>query len=255
MYLPDGDTATMKSSTPSLLSRERCVSHDQHCSTARVDDAAAFLQRAASMKATSSPSAHFQTQHEPSNAAKVEVGPLSSSFYATKRVHFGNFQSVITLPAIDDPTTISSYDQDEMAKRRASVQAIVDQHSVQKNPAYHDAILFLMKSFEAENQSREGLRERVRIVRATDVRGLEGRIVPLLRLHRSMRVREVLKLQKKLLHRSNIRPEMRAPMLRRKSLKLSREARQLAFRLAQADRLDAKESNGEIVDTATTATL
>lgn len=161
--------------------------------------------------------------------------PQPSSLNQKKQVHFGSSSS-ITLPAVEDPTALY-WDQASFVERRKSDKVIMDQHSIKHSPAYHEAIVFLVKSFKSENQSREELTERVRIVRAADVRGFESKIVPLLKLQRMVAVHEVLKLQKKL---QGIRPEMKATMLRRKSLKMSREARQLAFRLAQADRLDAK---------------
>lgn len=194
-----------------------------------------FLQRAVSMR-VGPPSAIVV---EESMEAEVEVFPQQTSPFNKKRVWFGA-NSVTVVPRVENQSALW-WDQVDFAARRSLDNAAVDRHSKKEGSmTYREAVLYLMKSFQSENQSREELIEHVRTVRAANVRGLEARIVPFFKASRSYHVREILKLQKKF-EKGDIRPEMAATMLRRKSLILSRASRQFAFRMAQSDRLDVKE--------------
>lgn len=166
-----------------------------------------------------------------------------------KRVHFGEdglglCSDTLTIPPV---TSIEAdllwWDGDSLENRRSCDKVLVD--SQRENHAYHESIMFLMRSYESKHQCRQNLIDRVKTVRDADVRGLEQRVVTALKVYRNASVNEVLKLHRKLRKEGTIRPEMATVMLRQKSLKMSRAARQLSFRLAQADRQDAKEIHGE----------
>lgn len=178
--------------------------------------------------------------------AQVHVSPSTRPDDRKKGVHFESF-CTFTAPisAVDDADASNLWwDKGSLDNRRATDKHLVFKNSRRENPAFHDSIQFLMKSYKTNTQCRQKLMERVEILRDADVRGLEQRIVPKLKEMRSSSVKEVLQLQRKLRGESFTRSEIKANMLRQKSLKLSRAARQLAFRLAQADRLEAKEIYG-----------
>ena len=178
-----------------------------------------------------------------------QVQPRCSHTYYPKRVRFGTTNTVTVPPVDPEDVPMLWYDRSSLAKKRSSDRILVNKHSIKENPAYHEAVLFLMKSYKPEHKSSKKLLEKVRTVTQTEVRGLEHRIVPMLKAYRSISVKEVLKLQKKMHAEGISRPEIAAFMLRQKSAKMSRAGRQLAFRLAQADRLEAKaiyETNSDI---------
>jgi len=235
----------MKTAAPThLLSHlpRRTKSYEQLCSTVADEANVLLLQRAASMRLGTSSSA-LCTHSQVVTEAEVEVFP-SSTFVQKKRVSFGENWQVMVVPRAENKAELW-WDQLDFAARRYLDSVVVDQCKLSDDTkAYHEAVLYLMKSFQQEYQSRAELTDCVKTIRATNVRGLESRIVPLLKAQRAVSVREILKLQKKL-QAGSIRPEMASNMLRRKSLKMSRAARQLAFRNAQADRMDAKEIYAE----------
>ena len=202
-----------------------------------------LLQRAASMRVTTATPPSEQQQ--PRSDAAVLI-PDASPLCRKKRVCFGDNnnnntscqQVVAIIPRCEDPS-ILWWDQVDFAARRYLDAVVVDKYALNETDqiAYQAAIVYLLSSFQPEKQSRAALTEHVRVVRAANVRGLESRMVPLLKYSRRHGCSEILKLQRKL-RQGNLRPEMAATMLRRKSLKLSRASRQLAFRMAQADRMD-----------------
>jgi hypothetical protein len=182
---------------------------------------------------------HVHSSDQPQNQEQQ-----SYSKKQTKRVHFGTTKTV-TVPTTDqEDTPMLWYDSSSFEKRRSSDRSLVKKHSSKESPAYHEAVLFLMKSYKPEHRSSKKLLEKIRTLTQTEVRGLEHRIVPLLKVYRSISVKEVLDLQKKLRAEDFGLSETAASLLRQKSVKMSRAGRQLAFRLAQADRLEAKAIYG-----------
>lgn len=203
-----------------------------------------------------------------SSSSSVSLSSLSSEdaqIRKRKYVHFGDGPQreigqecccyTVTVPRVDPVDVHRVWWNDEsLYARRAIDKGTVEENSLQNNPLYHESMLALMHSYKKEDQSRQQLLERVRIVRETNVRGLEQRILPLLKVHRHLAIREVLKLHRALKRSDNdnrnelcsssstMHPDMAALVLRQKSLKMSRMARQLAFRMAQADELDAFSS-------------
>jgi hypothetical protein len=112
----------------------------------------------------------------------------------------------------------------------------------QEQSQYEESILFLMNSYRTKSRCRRTLSAHIQRVTKADIRGLEQRNVPILKVMRKISSKSVLELQQKLRQREGIaqNPELVATLLRRKSLKMSRGSRQLAFRLAQADHMEAK---------------
>ena len=147
-------------------------------------------------------------------------------------------QVVAVIPRCEDPSVLW-WDPVDLVARRYLDAVAVDKFALNKADqfAYHAAVDYLMTSFQPDKQSRQELTEHVRVIRSARVRGLESRMAPRLKVARRQFCGEILKLQRKL-RQANLRPEMAATMLRRKSLKLSRASRQFAFRMAQADRMD-----------------
>ena len=192
------------------------------------------------MRAATKALPSFIVSEEPIDAEVEMISPQLSTVNK-KRVCFGDNHQVIVVPRSEDPSVLW-WDQVDFAARRYLDNVVVDKHALDEKErrAYSEAVIYLMHSFQQEKLSREELIERVHVVLSANVRGLESRIVPLLKASRMHSAREILKLQQKL-KQGNIRPEMASTMLRRKSLKLSRASRQLAFRMAQADRLAVKE--------------
>jgi hypothetical protein len=195
------------------------------------------LYKAAAMRAS------FYGEDEA--APQIQVTPTRPAD-CKKRVHFGNNDSFCTypaaLPAMEDAESPTLWwDKVSLESRRSSDKRLVCKNSLRENPAFHESVIFLMKTYNANSHCRQKLMERVDTLRDADVRGLERCIVSVLKEMRVTSVKEILKFQRELQGESFTRPEIAATLLRRKSLKLSRAARQLAFRLAQADRQEAKE--------------
>jgi hypothetical protein len=163
-----------------------------------------------------------------------------------KRVHFCDVVLEVTIPPVEEEEkSLLWWKNSHFDKRRASDQSVINSNSAKKNPNYHDSLVFLMKSYK-HGQERDELLSHVHVILQADARGLEHRISSRIRSHRHVHVKEVLRLQKKLrgegaqwLYGGS---EMIELLLRKKSLKLSRPSRQLAFRLAQADTLELKHT-------------
>jgi hypothetical protein len=105
-----------------------------------------------------------------------------------------------------------------------------------------------MKSYKPEqyHHCRQMLLRHVKTVLKADVRGLEQRTVPKLKAYRKRASQSLLALQRKLQNDNGnnfryLTEDMVTTKLRQKSLQASRGSRQLAFCLAQADRLAALE--------------
>lgn len=166
---------------------------------------------------------------EPSDVLGNNGVNLASDFQQ-KQVHFGTRRTTV-IPAVPDSETSHLWwDDHALDKRRRTDKVICSRNSVNKNPSYHIAMMRLMESFDKAD--RQKLTDQVRTIRKANLRGLEHRIVHTLRGNRVRAVQGILKAQ---LQTSN--PEK----LRQTSLRLSRTSRQIAFRLAQADRLEAKD--------------
>lgn len=227
------DTSAMMKSAVGMVTG---VTPDYEQSTIRT----VVLQMAATMRA---PIYDGEKKTEP----EAQASPVTKYSSCRKRVHFPqNYTYTVTIPPVDLADADKLWwDAVSLDNRRSSDKLLADQNSLHANPVYHESVLFLMQSYKTERHCRQKLMARVQTLRDTEVRGLEQRIVTVLKAHRSISVNEVLKLQKRIQEEGNTRPEMVAVMLRQKSLKMSRAARQLAFRLAQADRQDAKEIHGE----------
>jgi hypothetical protein len=200
-----------------------------------------LLQKAAAMRSSSLVDYHHNDKPLPESimAASPIVPPVQRPA-TKKRVHFSDVAFAVTIPRAD-PTEAHKlwWDDATLLQRRACDRVAVERNSVHWNPLYHESIMYLMMSYHKEAQCRERLMERVRIVLDADVRGLEQRIVSQIKVNRHVAVKELLHMQRKLRQDGRVRPEAGTLLLRHKSLKLSRTARQLAFRLAQADQLDA----------------
>jgi hypothetical protein len=202
-----------------------------------------LLQKAAAMRSSSSSSLvdyhHDKTLPESMMTASPFVPPVQRPA-TKKRVHFSDVAFAVTIPRAEPSEAHKLWwDDATLLQRRACDRVAVEKNSVHWNPLYHESIMYLMMSYHKEAQCRERLMERVRIVLDADVRGLEQRIVSQIKVNRHVAVKEVLHMQRKLRQDGRVRPEAGTLLLRHKSLKLSRTARQLAFRLAQADQLDA----------------
>lgn len=150
---------------------------------------------------------------------------------------------VFTIPNDDEEPR--EWLQPKDLDRQRNIDRQIGNH-VSLDDEYKNSILFLLQSFKAEHYiGRQQLLDHVRVLlKHPEARGLEHRIAVVLK---SKRIKAVHKL---LRHQQNIRSQersqiIRALRLRQASLKLSRGARQLAFRLAQSDRLVAKEIHEE----------
>lgn len=209
----------------------------------------------------SSPS--FYQQHQmsrsPTNSVAVVSPGLAASFPClakqndmptsshntrpTKRVHRSHKkvrfslqpQQVFIVPN-DDVEPREWLKPEDLDRRRNADKQIGNQVSEE----YVQSILFLLKSFKAEHYvGRQQLLHHVQVLlKHPEARGLEHRIVTLLKRQRIKAVHKLLR------HQHNDRRNERT--LRQVSLKLSRGARQLAFRLAQSDRLAAKAIHEEL---------
>jgi hypothetical protein len=200
-----------------------------------------LLQEAAAMRSSSLVDYHHD-KAMPESMMAAPSTPIVPSVRATKkkRVHFSDVAFAVTIPRADPSEAHKLWwDDATVLQRRARDRVAVERNSVHWNPLYHESITFLMMSYHKEAQCRERLMERVRLVLDADVRGLEQRIVSQIKVNRHVAIKEILHMQRKLRQDGRVRPEAGSLLLRHKSLKLSRTARQLAFRLAQADQLDA----------------
>jgi hypothetical protein len=160
-----------------------------------------------------------------------------------KRVHLSNVVFEVTIPPVEEnEKPLLWWERYDFDCRRASDQSLVEENSPGKNPDYHDAIRSLRESY-LQGQSRRVLLAHVQSILKVDSRGLEQRIAPLLKAHRQTHIKQVLKMQKKL-QTEGTHWSVREALLRKKSQKMSRAGRQLAFRLAQADDLEVKQMNG-----------
>jgi hypothetical protein len=173
-----------------------------------------------------------------------------------KSVRFSLQQQVFIVPNDDvEPRQWlqqGDLDQQRLADKRIS--AIVAQ-----DEEYQSAILFLMKSFKAEHYvGRQQLLDQVRVLlKRPEARGLEHRIAVVLKSKRIKAVHRFLQHQRTIRRPPTQQRHQQQPLvggdhniitslqLRQVSLKLSRGARQLAFRLAQCDRLAAKAIHDE----------
>lgn len=187
-----------------------------------------------------------------------------------KSVRFSLQQQVFTVPndEVEPRQWLQAEDLDR--QRRA------DKRIVAHDEAYKSAILFLMQSFKAEHYvGRQQLLDQVRVLlEQPEARGLEHRIASVLKSKRIKAVQQFLR-QQRTIRRQARRQQQQAAgnlhdrhhhhkrsssskpsssssgdlmvslQLRQVSLKLSRGARQLAFRLAQSDRLAAKAIHEE----------
>jgi hypothetical protein len=186
--------------------------------------------------------------------------PATRQRRCSKRVTFGNVYTY------SEPTTFSNsssscsgdggnpedppprqdqlwWDRDALGERRALDMQLVANNAVDLNPDYHESMLYLMKSYKKQYQCRSELVDRVKALNGANVRGLEQRIVPMLKMYRSVASKEVLKFQDQLRRQQhqyhNMDDDIVAVLMRQRALKYSRASRQLAFRLAQADSLEA----------------
>jgi hypothetical protein len=199
-----------------------------------------LLQKAAAMRSSSLLDYHHDKALSASMTAAASAPIVQPVRAAKKRVHFSDVAFAVTIPRADPSEAHKLWwDDATLLQRRACDRVAVERNSVHWNPLYHESIMFLMMSYHKEAQCRERLMERVRIVLDADVRGLEQRIVSQIKVNRHVAIKEILHMQRKLRLDGRVRPEAGTLLLRHKSLKLSRTARQLAFRLAQADQLDA----------------
>jgi hypothetical protein len=167
-----------------------------------------------------------------------------------KRVHFGNDDNdsvrteVISIPSrfLEEGEDFQAlwWDNANLAASKSESMRLAQKHS-EENSAYQRSLLFLMKSYKKEYRNRQALLEHIRTIRqAGDVRGLEQSIMPVLKLYRTASSRTLLSLQEEL-RKKQYNPEMAATLLRQKSVQMSRGSRQLAFRLGQADHMEAKD--------------
>jgi hypothetical protein len=173
-----------------------------------------------------------------------------------KSVRFSLQQQVFMVPN-DDVEPRQWLQQEDLVQQRLAdkrISAIVAQ-----DEEYQSAILFLMKSFKAEHYvGRQQLLDQVRILlKQPEARGLEHRIAVVLKIKRIKAVQQFLQHQRTIRRPQAQRMQQQQHIvgdhnniiaslqLRQVSLKLSRGARQLAFRLAQCDRLAAKAIHEE----------
>jgi hypothetical protein len=160
-----------------------------------------------------------------------------------KRVQFSEVVFEVSIPPVEeDEKPLLWWERSDFDCRRVSDQSLVDENTPGNNPSYHNALKSLRESYE-QGQSREVLLLHVQNILKVDGRGLEQRIAPVLKADRQTHIRQVLQMQKKL------RTEgaywlVGEALLRKKSQKMSRAGRQLAFRLAQADELEVKKMSG-----------
>jgi hypothetical protein len=179
-----------------------------------------------------------------------------------KSVRFSLQQQVFTVPN-DDVEPRQWLQPEDLDRQRLADKRIGA--VVAHDEAYKSAILFLMQSFKAEHYvGRQQLLDQVRVLlEQPEARGLEHRIASVLKSKRIKAVQQFLRQQRTIRrqarkqHRhhhkrsSSSTPSsssgdfMVSLQLRQVSLKLSRGARQLAFRLAQSDRLAAKAIHEE----------
>jgi hypothetical protein len=206
----------------------------------------------------------------PQPRRRVSCGAGASSAQPPPRpksVRFSLQQQVFTVPN-DDVEPRQWLQPEDLDRQRLADKRIGA--VVARDEAYKSAILFLMQSFKAEHYvGRQQLLDQVRVLlEQPEARGLEHRIASVLKSKRIKAVQQFLRQQRTI--RRQARTQQRAGkhhdrhhhkrssslssssgdlmvslQLRQVSLKLSRGARQLAFRLAQSDRLAAKAIHEE----------